>query len=210
MWNTGGARWHWHSHASVCICCWPEIHDPALSYITRMLFADQKRKPVPGSVTYQRESNTLAVCCKVCSTLSKLLSTHNDTNLSLSTPPTQNVLLYVILILIISGDMCSLFQDGWVGFKAVLLKKRMTAADFYNGYLHQTVQQKTLCPTAQGLFVSRKGGTAAQPMRENSVSWCLFGDVYTADTTSPNGIYCREVVTLVCFKTSASIVHLLF
>ncbi|CAB1452932.1 unnamed protein product [Pleuronectes platessa] len=85
--------------------------------------SDQKRKPVPGSVTYQRESNTLAVCCK----------------------------------------------DGWVGFKAVLLKKRLTAADFYNGYLHQTVQQKTLCPTAQGLFLSRKGGTAAQRMRENSV-----------------------------------------
>ncbi|XP_044045069.1 methionyl-tRNA formyltransferase, mitochondrial isoform X2 [Siniperca chuatsi] len=75
---------------------------------------NQRRKPVPGSVSYQKESNTLAVCCK----------------------------------------------DGWVGFKAVLLKKRLTAADFYNGYLHQT---------AEGLFVSRKGGTEAHQLRENSM-----------------------------------------
>ncbi|KAK2919637.1 hypothetical protein Q8A73_001841 [Channa argus] len=38
--------------------------------------SDQKRKPVPGSVTYQKESNTLAVCCKVCQALSTL--THFD------------------------------------------------------------------------------------------------------------------------------------
>lgn len=76
-------------------------------------FSDQRRKPVPGSVNYQKESNTLAVCCK----------------------------------------------DGWVGFKTVLLKKRLTAADFYNGYLHQT---------AEGLFLSRKGGTETHQMRENS------------------------------------------
>ncbi len=43
------------------VCC-----DPELSHVTHMLFADQKRRPVPGSVSYQRESNTLAVCCKVC------------------------------------------------------------------------------------------------------------------------------------------------
>ncbi|XP_070765040.1 methionyl-tRNA formyltransferase, mitochondrial [Enoplosus armatus] len=67
---------------------------------------DQRRRPVPGSVSYQKESNTLAVSCK----------------------------------------------DGWVGFKAVLLKKRLTAADFHNGYLHRA---------AEGLFVSRKGGTEA-------------------------------------------------
>ncbi|XP_039985561.1 methionyl-tRNA formyltransferase, mitochondrial [Xiphias gladius] len=85
--------------------------------------SDQKRKPVPGSLTYQKESNTLAVCCK----------------------------------------------DGWVGFKAVLLKKKMTAADFYNGYLHQTLQKNPPYQTAEGLFVSRKGGPAAQLMRENSV-----------------------------------------
>ncbi|XP_073319837.1 methionyl-tRNA formyltransferase, mitochondrial [Pagrus major] len=75
--------------------------------------SDQRRRPAPGSISYQKESNTLAVCC----------------------------------------------QDGWVGFKTVLLKKRLTAADFYNGYLHYT---------AERLFVSRKRGTEAQQIRENS------------------------------------------
>ncbi|CAN9506902.1 unnamed protein product [Ophioblennius macclurei] len=72
--------------------------------------ADERRKPCPGSVSYQKESNTLAVCCK----------------------------------------------DGWVGFKAVLLKKRLTAADFYNGYLHQSLQKNSPAQTAGGTFVSRK------------------------------------------------------
>lgn len=84
--------------------------------------SDQRRKPVPGSVSYQKESNTLAVLCK----------------------------------------------DGWVGFKAVLLKKRLTAADFYNGYLHQTVKKVTPHQTTECLFVSRKGVTEADQMRENS------------------------------------------
>uniref|UniRef100_A0A673WMH3 Mitochondrial methionyl-tRNA formyltransferase n=1 Tax=Salmo trutta TaxID=8032 RepID=A0A673WMH3_SALTR len=33
--------------------------------------------------------------------------------------------------------------DGWVGFKAVMLKKRLSAADFYNGYLHQSFQNRS-------------------------------------------------------------------
>lgn len=85
---------------------------------------DQRTKPVPGSVSFQKESNTLAVCCK----------------------------------------------DGWVGFKAVLLKKRLTAADFYNGYLHQTMQKTTPCHTTEGLFVSRKPGSEPHQMRKNSTS----------------------------------------
>ncbi|XP_017314158.1 methionyl-tRNA formyltransferase, mitochondrial [Ictalurus punctatus] len=52
---------------------------------------------VPGSIHYQKDSNTLSVCCK----------------------------------------------DGWVGFKTVMLKKRLSAADFFNGYLHQSVLKKS-------------------------------------------------------------------
>ncbi|KAM9494864.1 methionyl-tRNA formyltransferase, mitochondrial [Clarias gariepinus] len=52
---------------------------------------------VPGSIHYQKESNTLSVCCK----------------------------------------------DGWVGFKTVMLKKRLSAADFFNGYLHQSALKKS-------------------------------------------------------------------
>ncbi|XP_074522967.1 methionyl-tRNA formyltransferase, mitochondrial [Halichoeres trimaculatus] len=76
-------------------------------------FLDEKKKPVPGSVSYQKKSSTLAVCCK----------------------------------------------DGWVGFKDVLLKKKLSAADFFNGYLHQ----------ADGhLFVSRKHTPEDPRVRENS------------------------------------------
>ncbi|XP_031142788.1 methionyl-tRNA formyltransferase, mitochondrial isoform X3 [Sander lucioperca] len=84
---------------------------------------DQRRKLVPGSLSYQKESNTLAVCCK----------------------------------------------DGWVGFKAVLLKKRLTAADFFNGYLHQTVQKKTPYQTTEALFVSRKQATEEHQMSTSTL-----------------------------------------
>ncbi|KAF7212957.1 methionyl-tRNA formyltransferase, mitochondrial isoform X1 [Nothobranchius furzeri] len=47
-------------------------------------------------------------------------------------------------------------KDGWVGFKAVLLNKRLTAADFYNGYLHQTFQKNSPSWTAEERFVSPK------------------------------------------------------
>nr|XP_034986941.1 methionyl-tRNA formyltransferase, mitochondrial isoform X2 [Zootoca vivipara] len=34
-------------------------------------------------------------------------------------------------------------KEGWVGVKAVVLKKKLTAADFYNGYLHPWFQQNS-------------------------------------------------------------------
>lgn len=46
-------------------------------------------------------------------------------------------------------------KDGWVGFGAVLLRKRLTAADFYNGYLHQSMKSPS-GQTAHGLFLSRR------------------------------------------------------
>uniref|UniRef100_A0A3B4AHN3 Methionyl-tRNA formyltransferase, mitochondrial n=1 Tax=Periophthalmus magnuspinnatus TaxID=409849 RepID=A0A3B4AHN3_9GOBI len=55
-------------------------------------------------------------------------------------------------------------KDGWVGFRSVLLKKRLTAADFYNGYLHQSVKSPYGQP-AHGLFVS---GRTLQPNDDNS------------------------------------------
>lgn len=75
-------------------------------------------------------------------------------------------LIFQFVILIF---LCSLFQDGWVGFKAVLLKKRLTAADFYNGYLHQTLQNKMPWQTAEGLFVSRKSEAVGHQRRKNLV-----------------------------------------
>eukprot|EP00079_Xenopus_tropicalis_P011941 XP_002938392.2 PREDICTED: methionyl-tRNA formyltransferase, mitochondrial isoform X1 [Xenopus tropicalis] len=34
-------------------------------------------------------------------------------------------------------------KDGWVGVRTIVLKKKLSARDFYNGYLHQWFVQKT-------------------------------------------------------------------
>lgn len=47
-------------------------------------------------------------------------------------------------------------KDGWVAFRAVVLKKRLTAADFYNGYLHQSLKGTQI---VHALFVSGKQST---------------------------------------------------
>lgn len=72
------------------------------------------RQPIPGSITYLKMSNTLAVCCK----------------------------------------------DGWVGFKAVVLKKRLSAADFYNGYMQHSLTGKPSHQPEQCLFVSNRTETS--------------------------------------------------
>ncbi|XP_077376481.1 methionyl-tRNA formyltransferase, mitochondrial isoform X5 [Festucalex cinctus] len=77
-------------------------------------FADASVERSPGSVSFRKESNTLAVRCK----------------------------------------------DGWVSFKAVIVKKRLTAADFYNGYLHRTARSHG----AAAAFVSpRRAPTGETP-----------------------------------------------
>ncbi|XP_018618696.2 methionyl-tRNA formyltransferase, mitochondrial [Scleropages formosus] len=72
--------------------------------------SDQKKRPTPGSIYYQKESDTLLVCCK----------------------------------------------DGWVGFRAIMLKKSISAADFYNGYLHQFFLKKFSQQHKECLFQSNK------------------------------------------------------
>ncbi|XP_026863122.2 methionyl-tRNA formyltransferase, mitochondrial [Electrophorus electricus] len=63
----------------------------------KMPFTENSYAVVPGSIHYDKESNTILVCCK----------------------------------------------DGWVGFKTITLKKRLSAADFFNGYLHQDRQKNS-------------------------------------------------------------------
>ncbi|XP_066557645.1 methionyl-tRNA formyltransferase, mitochondrial isoform X2 [Amia ocellicauda] len=89
----------------------------------------QGRNPAPGTMQYQKESNTLLVRCK----------------------------------------------DGWVGFKAVKLKKRLSAADFYNGYLHQYFISKSSTQPNECLFQSprplptvSRAGKAALVERQHS------------------------------------------
>lgn len=56
------------------------------------------------------------------------------------------------------------FQDGWVGFKAVVLKKPISAGDFYNGYMHASLTGKPSHQPEECVFVSHR--TQASTCRE--------------------------------------------
>ncbi|XP_024591000.1 methionyl-tRNA formyltransferase, mitochondrial isoform X2 [Neophocaena asiaeorientalis asiaeorientalis] len=43
-------------------------------------------------------------------------------------------------------------KDGWIGVRSVMLKKTLTATDFYNGYLHPWYQKNSLAPPSQCRF----------------------------------------------------------
>nr|XP_060611600.1 methionyl-tRNA formyltransferase, mitochondrial [Anolis sagrei ordinatus] len=47
-------------------------------------------------------------------------------------------------------------KEGWVGAKGVVLKKKLTAADFYNGYLHPWFQQNAKMPPERCRFQTLK------------------------------------------------------
>lgn len=67
--------------------------------------------------------------------------------------------------------VCSVVKDGWVGFKAVMLKKRLSAADFYNGYLHQSFQNRPGPPKQECLFHSNRDRTELHSAgEENSLT----------------------------------------
>ncbi|KAJ6662933.1 hypothetical protein lerEdw1_011137 [Lerista edwardsae] len=51
-------------------------------------------------------------------------------------------------------------KEGWVGVKALLLKKKLTAKDFYNGYMHPWFQQSSTRPSGECRFQSLKLTTA--------------------------------------------------
>ncbi|KAJ8252349.1 hypothetical protein COCON_G00216610 [Conger conger] len=61
-----------------------------LDFVGKVSLSEAEEGAVPGSILFQKKSNTLLVRCK----------------------------------------------DGWVGFRTLMLRKRLSAADFYNGYLH--------------------------------------------------------------------------
>ncbi|XP_069910479.1 methionyl-tRNA formyltransferase, mitochondrial isoform X1 [Oryctolagus cuniculus] len=43
-------------------------------------------------------------------------------------------------------------KDGWIGVRSVMLKKTLTATDFYNGYLHPWRQNNSQAPPSQCRF----------------------------------------------------------
>uniref|UniRef100_A0AAY4BUM3 methionyl-tRNA formyltransferase n=1 Tax=Denticeps clupeoides TaxID=299321 RepID=A0AAY4BUM3_9TELE len=64
-------------------------------------------------------------------------------------------------------------KDGWVGFRTVKLKKSLSAADFYNGYLHQGFQKRV---PAEQVCAFRSGGAkkdaapTAEPLLRSKTS----------------------------------------
>ncbi|XP_077376478.1 methionyl-tRNA formyltransferase, mitochondrial isoform X2 [Festucalex cinctus] len=108
-------------------------------------FSDASVERSPGSVSFRKESNTLAVRCKV-----TRVSFRHDAGGHLKGTACACVRSCVFVCL----------QDGWVSFKAVIVKKRLTAADFYNGYLHRTARSHG----AAAAFVSpRRAPTGETP-----------------------------------------------
>lgn len=59
-------------------------------------------------------------------------------------------------------------KDGWVGFRSVKFKKKLSAADFFNGYLHQSVLKKSPFPDTC-LFQSYKERTHLPGGQDNSM-----------------------------------------
>ncbi|XP_047219220.1 methionyl-tRNA formyltransferase, mitochondrial isoform X4 [Girardinichthys multiradiatus] len=124
--NTSMSWIHWEEQTCnqiACLCraigcriplrtIWMGKTIKLLDFVGKCHTTDQRNQK-PGSVYYDKVSNTLAVCCK----------------------------------------------DGWVAFKTVLLNKRLTAADFHNGYLNQTIKKNTSNETAEWQFISRKART---------------------------------------------------
>ncbi|KAG9341320.1 hypothetical protein JZ751_019424 [Albula glossodonta] len=81
-----------------------------LDFVGKVNVSESEGKDaVPGSIRYQKESNTVLVRCK----------------------------------------------DGWVGFRALLLRKRLSAADFYNGYLHPYFVKTSTLQHQHCLFQSK-------------------------------------------------------
>ncbi|XP_053128679.1 methionyl-tRNA formyltransferase, mitochondrial isoform X4 [Hemicordylus capensis] len=56
-------------------------------------------------------------------------------------------------------------KDGWVGAKAIVFKKKLSAADFYNGYLHPWFQQNSKMPLEECRFQTLKLATAKKSLK---------------------------------------------
>ncbi|MBW04302.1 Methionyl-tRNA formyltransferase, mitochondrial, partial [Eschrichtius robustus] len=53
-------------------------------------------------------------------------------------------------------------KDGWIGVRSVMLKKTLTATDFYNGYLHPWYQKNSQAQPSQCRFQ-----TLRLPLKKN-------------------------------------------
>ncbi|NXD61831.1 FMT protein, partial [Eolophus roseicapillus] len=60
-------------------------------------------------------------------------------------------------------------KEGWVGIKGVILKKKLTAVDFYNGYMHSWFQQKSRAVHQECRFQTLKLSKAKKTLKEREM-----------------------------------------
>ncbi|NXG74664.1 FMT protein, partial [Baryphthengus martii] len=60
-------------------------------------------------------------------------------------------------------------KEGWVGIKTVILKKQLTAVDFYNGYMHSWFQRSSRTVHQECRFQTLKLSMAKKTLKEREV-----------------------------------------
>ncbi|XP_010153950.1 PREDICTED: methionyl-tRNA formyltransferase, mitochondrial, partial [Eurypyga helias] len=69
----------------------------------------------------------------------------------------------------VSRTLVARCKEGWVGMKTVVLKKKLTAADFYNGYMHSWFQQNSRTVNQECRFQTLKLSTAKKTPKERGI-----------------------------------------
>ncbi|NWT89520.1 FMT protein, partial [Lanius ludovicianus] len=69
----------------------------------------------------------------------------------------------------VSQTLIARCKEGWVGIKTVILKKKLTAVDFYNGYMHSWFQQNPRIVHQECRFQTLKLSTAKKTLKERGI-----------------------------------------
>uniref|UniRef100_A0A8B9NPU0 Methionyl-tRNA formyltransferase, mitochondrial n=1 Tax=Apteryx owenii TaxID=8824 RepID=A0A8B9NPU0_APTOW len=69
----------------------------------------------------------------------------------------------------LSQTLIARCKEGWVGIKTVVLKKKLTAVDFYNGYMHSWFQQNSKTVHQECRFQTLELNTAKKTLKERKI-----------------------------------------
>ncbi|KGL80313.1 hypothetical protein N309_02888, partial [Tinamus guttatus] len=69
----------------------------------------------------------------------------------------------------LSQTLIARCKEGWVGIKAVILKKKLSATDFYNGYMHSWFQQGSKAVHQECRFQTLKLNTTKETLKERKI-----------------------------------------
>ncbi|XP_003462097.5 LOW QUALITY PROTEIN: methionyl-tRNA formyltransferase, mitochondrial [Cavia porcellus] len=64
-------------------------------------------------------------------------------------------------------------KDGWIGVRSVMLKKTLTATDFYNGYLHPWYQRNSQAQPVQCRFQTLRLPTKKRQKKNVAMQQCI-------------------------------------